>query len=102
MNRLIKKVLIVLLSFSGSLATKCTALNNQTCFTRPTVIDLNSDENNQGLHHYPFMVNLGRCNGSCNTLDDLLSRISYLNKTEYVKLNVFNMITTTTTKKQKH
>ena len=94
MNRLIKKVFIVLLSLSGSLATKCIALNNQTCFTRPTLIDLNSDENNQGLHHYPFIVNLAKFNESCNTLDDLLSRIFVLNKTEYVKLNVFNMITT--------
>ena len=99
MNRLIKKVFIVLLSFSGSLATKCIALNNQTCFTRPTLIDLNSDENNQGLHRYPFIVNLDRRNGSCNTHDDLLIRIFVPNKAEYVKLNVFNMITTKIKKK---
>ena len=30
--------------------------------TRPTLIDLNPDENNQGLHYYPFMVNLDKCN----------------------------------------
>ena len=24
------------------------------------------------MRHYPFMVNLGRCDGSCNTIDDLL------------------------------
>ena len=38
--------------------------------TRPAPIDLNSDEYNQELRYYPFMVNLDRCNGSCNTLDD--------------------------------
>ena len=30
--------------------------------TRPTLIDLNPDENNQGLRYYPFMVNLDKCN----------------------------------------
>ena len=38
--------------------------------TRPTLIDLNSDKYTQGLRYYPFVVNLDRSNGSCNTLDD--------------------------------
>ena len=33
--------LIVLLSFSESLATKCVSLNNEPCMARPTLIDLN-------------------------------------------------------------
>ena len=41
---------------------------------RSTLIDLNPDENNQGLLYCSFMVNLYRCNGSCYTLDDLSSR----------------------------
>ena len=39
------------------------------------------------------MVSLGRCNGSCNTLDDLSIRTCVLNKTEDVNLNVFIVIT---------
>ena len=31
---------------------------------RPTLIDLNSIE----LKYYPFMINLNKCNGSCNVL----------------------------------
>ena len=46
-------------------------LNNELCLAGPTLINLNSNE----LHYYPFMVSLGTCNGSRNTLDDLLSRI---------------------------
>ena len=42
---------------------------------RPTLIGLNSDEHNQGFRCYPFKVNLDRCNGSCNTLDDPSDRI---------------------------
>ena len=54
---------------------KCIFLRNQPFMTRSTLIDLNDDEYNQGLHYYPFMVNLDRCNGSCNTPDDLSNRI---------------------------
>ena len=60
---------------------------------RPTLVDLNPDEYNQGLCHYPFMVNLDQLNGSCNTLDDLSSGICVPHKTEDVNFNVFNMIT---------
>ena len=37
---------------------------------RTTLINLNSDECNQVWRYYPFMVNLDRCNGSCNTLNN--------------------------------
>ena len=39
------------------------------------------------------MINLDRRNGSCNTLDDPLCRISVVNKREDLISNVFNMIT---------
>ena len=45
------------------------------------------------MRYYPFMVNLERCNGSCNSLNDPSGRICVANKTEYINLNVFNMIT---------
>ena len=75
---LIEKAFVILLSFSGSLTNminasnfiKCISLNNQSCMNRPTLIDLNPDEYNQGFCYYPFIVNLERCNGRCNTLDD--------------------------------
>ena len=73
--------------------TTCTSLNNQLCITRPTLIDLNSDEYNQGLRYYSFIINLNRCNGSCNALDKPSSRMCIANKTKDINLNVFNMIT---------
>ena len=33
------------------------------------------------------------CAGSCNTIDNLSSRVCVLNKTEDLNLHVFNMIT---------
>ena len=55
MFKLIKQVVIALLSFSGLLASlinlsnnaKCTYLNNQPCMTRSSLIYLNRDEYNQ-------------------------------------------------------
>ena len=38
--------------------TASISLNKQPCKTRPTLIDLNLDENNQKLHCYPFRCNL--------------------------------------------
>ena len=45
------------------------------------------------MRYYLFMVELGRCNGSCNTLEDPSLRICIANKTEGINLNVFNVIT---------
>ena len=39
-------------------------------------------------------VNLGRYAASCNTLNDLPHRVRISNKTDYLNLDVFNMITT--------
>ena len=96
-----KKIFIAFSSFSGSLASManttnfatCILLNYQPWMTRPTLIDLNSDEYNEGLRYYPFIVNLDRCNGSYNILDDPSGRIRVVNETINIKLNIFNMIT---------
>ena len=63
---LIKKLFITSLSYSGSLAhvnnvtdvTKWTSLNNQPSTTRSILADLNPDEYNERLDHFPFMVSL--------------------------------------------
>ena len=101
MSRFIKQVFIGLLSSSESLAsifnasshTKSTSLNNQQCMTQTTLINLHLNEHTQGLRYYAFAVNLDRCTGSCNTLNDLSNKVCVSNKTEALNLNVFNMIT---------
>ena len=78
MFKIIKKMVIELLSFGGTLAsmpnvskfTACIFLNNQPCMAGSTLIDFNLDEYNQGLCHYPFIINLDRCDGGYNTFDD--------------------------------
>ena len=60
---------------------------------RLILINLDPNEYSQELHYYPFTAKLGRCNGSCNTLNDLSNKVYVPNKTEDLNLNPFNMIT---------
>ena len=60
----IKGVFIVLLSFSGSLATKCLFLIDQPCMVRLILNDLNPVE----IKYYPFVISLDKCTGRCNVL----------------------------------
>ena len=94
---LIKKVFIMLLSLSGSLDcvakafdyTKCLSLKNGRFLARRNITDLYPEE----LQYYLLMFSLDRCNGSCNALDHLSSKICVSNKTKDVNLYVFNIIT---------
>ena len=80
MFSLIKQVFIALLSFNKSLATTCVSCNNEPCMIRPFLIDLSPVK----LKHYPFMINLDKCSGSCNYFDDLSKKICVSIKTKDV------------------
>ena len=57
-----------------------------------TLINLHPNEKTQGLRYYPSVVNLDRCVGSCNTLNDLSNKVCAPNKTEDLNQNVFNKV----------
>ena len=91
----IKKMFIVLLTntVNASNHRKCVSLSNQKCEIQSTLINLHPNEYNQEFHYYPFVVNLDRCVGSCNTLNDLFHKVFVPNKTEDLNIHVFKMIT---------
>ena len=95
MFRLIKKIFMGLLIslVNAPNHTKSMSLSNQKCMTQPTLINLHPNEYSQEFHYYPFSVKLDRCVGSCNTLNDFTNKVFFPNKTEYLNLSVFNMIT---------
>ena len=101
MFQLIKQVFIELLCFSRSLAcifntpdhTKFISLNNEQCMTQYTLINLDPNEHIEGLCYYTFAVNLDRCMGSCDTLNNLSNKVCVPNKTEDLNLSVFHMLT---------
>ena len=47
---------------------------------QPALINLFPNEYSHELHYYPFAVNLVRCVGSCNTLNELSNRVCVSNK----------------------
>ena len=51
-------------------------------------MDLNPVE----LNYYPFMISLDKYIGSCNSVDDLSTKICILNKIQNVNIKVFKMI----------
>ena len=61
--------------------------------TQPTLISLNPNKYSQELHYYLFVVNLVKYIGNLNTLNNLSNRICVPNKTEDLKINIFNLIT---------
>ena len=60
--------------------TKCVLLSNQKCMIQLTLINLNPNEYSQESHYYPFSVKLDRCDGGCNTLDNLYNKVCVPNK----------------------
>ena len=73
--------------------TKCVSLSNQNYEIQPTLINSHPNEYSQKLHYYQFEVNLDKCVGSCNTLNDLSNKACVQNKTEDLNMNILNMIT---------
>lgn len=68
---------------------------NQNFSTRPSLIDLNTDEQ----RYYSFVLSFDRHDGSCNTVDglyeiifDMSDRLCVPNKTENVNVEVVSMI----------
>ena len=72
--------------------TKCVLLSNKICQIQSTLINLYPNECSQEFHYYPFAVKLDRCVGSCNTLNELSSKVCFWNRIENLNLSVFNMI----------
>ena len=72
--------------------TKCKSLSNQKYTTQPTLYNSQRNEYTHGLRYDPSAVNLDRCVGNCNTLNDLSNKVYVPNKTEDLNSTVFNMI----------
>ena len=85
MFSLIKKVFIVLLSFSESLTIKYLSLNDEPGMVRPNLMDVNPVE----LKYYPCMISLDKCTESCNVLSP---KVCVPKETKDINVKAFNMI----------
>ena len=54
----------------------------------PTLLNLKPGD----LKYHPFMISLDKCNGSCNGVDDLSTKIYVSSETKVINVKVFDMI----------
>ena len=90
----VKKIFIALLTniVHASNQTKRVSLSNQKCATQSSLINLHTNEYTQGLCYFPLALNVDRCFGTCNILNDLSNKVCIPNETEDLNLNVFKII----------
>ena len=73
------KVISLLISLFGIIKTKaleCVLFVNKKCMPRPKIIDVN-DCVGEALF-YPYNVQVNKCSGSCNTLDNPIKNCAFL------------------------
>ena len=99
-SEFIKKVfftgLTILSSFTNTIplsANKlsCISTNNQSCKTRPEIVNVNSDN----LIFYPFSVKKSKCSGNCNNINDLYAKICVPDVVKDLNVKSFNLISRT-------
>ena len=83
-------LLISLFSIIKTKALECVSVAYQKCMPRPTILDLN-----EGIGEalfYPYKVLVNKCSGSCNTLDNPMSKICVPKIIKNVNMQVYNFL----------
>ena len=83
---------ISLFSVIKTKSLECVSVVNQKCMPRPKILDVN--EGVGEALFYPYNVLVNKCSGSCNTLDDPMSKICVPNiiKNVNIKLQLFDEV----------
>ena len=71
-------------------ALECVSVVNQKCMPRPKILDVN-----EGIGEalfYPYKVLVNKCSGSCNTLDNPMSKICVPKIIKNVNMQVYNFL----------
>ena len=69
---------------------ECLSVINQKSKRRPKILDVN-----EGIGEalfYPYNVSVNKCSGSCNTLDNPMSKIRVPNIIKNVNIKVYNFL----------
>ena len=71
-------------------ALECVSVVNQKCMPRPKILDVN--EGVGEALFYPYNVLANKCSGSCNTLDNPMTKLCVPNVFERVNMQVYNFL----------
>ena len=76
------------MSFFSRNTLKWVSIKNQECKVRPEVININSYESS----FYPYRVDINKCSGSCNNLNDWCAKLCAPDVLKDINVKVFNLI----------
>ena len=71
-------------------ALECVPVVNQKCMPRPKILDVN-----EGIGEalfYPYSVQVNKCSGSCNTLDNPMAKLCVPGIVKRVNMQVYNFL----------
>ena len=83
-------LLINLFSIIKTKALECVSVVNEKCMPRPKILDVN-----EGIGEalfFPYKVLVNKCSGSCNTLDNPMSKICVPKIVKNVNMQVYNFL----------
>ena len=83
-------ILISLFSIIKTKGLECVSVINQKCTTRPKILDVNEGVGEALFYLYNMLVN--KCSGSCNKLDDPMSKMCVPNIIKRVNMKVYNFL----------
>ena len=69
---------------------ECVSVVNQKCMPRPKILDVN--EGVGEALFYPYNVLVNKCSGSCNTLDNPMTKLCVPNIIKRVNMQVYNFL----------
>ena len=87
----IKKVFVVAMTFfnlSNVNSLEYASMNNQECKTRTKIININNNE----PEFYPFSIQVNKCSGRCNNINDLYAKLCVPDVVKNVNVKVFNLL----------
>ena len=70
---------------------ECVSMKNQKCKVRPEIVNVNSDK----PVFYPFRINLSKCSGGCNNVNDPYAKLCVPDVVKNLNAKVFNLISRT-------
>ena len=67
------------------------SMNNQECKTRPQVMNIN----NEYPFLYPYSIEVNKCSGSCNNINDPYSKLCAPDVVKNINAKVLNLLSRT-------
>ena len=91
----IKKCFSKELAFLSTLTSvnllSCISMNNQECKVRPKIVSVNGDD----PVFFPYSIKTSKCSGSCNNINNPLTKLCVLDVVNILNVKVFNLVSGT-------